>query len=165
MPFTINFANLTSDLDWVGALAEILIHAAGQTEANEEDTENLQNILSKFQQKLPTRASLKPLREIASEISTVVMINIIDGAIDKINDNNKELTKLANKLNVQVRKLNTSASLLKTIKIQIDKAIEVVKTAKKLEEGLQDKNPSKIEKLDAIITALGDLGKIFKPEE
>ncbi|MGI8639879.1 MAG: hypothetical protein ACR2MG_07980 [Pyrinomonadaceae bacterium] len=161
MSLKIDFAKLRFDEDWVGALAQIIVHAASQTEASEEDMEELQQILDEFQDKLPKQTSLEPLLDIASEMSTVVMINIITDGINKIKSNNKELNQLAKKLGVQVKKINDSATLLKNIKTQIDKATKVVKTAKELEESLIDKDLSKIAKLQAIITALEGLSGIF----
>ncbi len=121
MSLKIDFANLRFDEDWVGALAQLIVYAAGQTDASADDADQIQEVLDEFQNNLPTRASLAPLLDIASEMSTVVMINIINDSIKKIKDTNKELNTLAKKLGVQVKSISNSANLLQNIKDQIDK--------------------------------------------
>ncbi len=158
-----NFSDLRFDEDWIAALAKIIVFAAGKTDADENDNQELQDVLSRFQLRLPNRATLKPLREIASDMADVVMLNIIDEGINGINLNNRELSQLAKRLGFQIKQANVDANTLKKITGKIEKVTKVVKAAKALEENLANKDLSKIEKLQAIITSLEGLETIFNP--
>jgi hypothetical protein len=164
MSLSIDFDNLSNDEDWAGALATIVVHLASETKASEEDTDEIQDVLDEFQEKLPTRTSLEPLLQIASDLATVVMINIVNDSIGMINERNQELSLLARRLGVQVKKINSSASLLQNIKTQIDRATSVVKTAKAVAEAAANPDLSKVDKLKAIISSLEGLSTIFDPE-
>lgn len=162
MALNIDFDQLHSDADWAGALAEIMVHTARETESTEEEMDELSAVLDEYQEKLPTRTSVEPLLEIASEMSTVLMINIINDSLNRINRRNRELNALAQRLGVQVRHINNSANLLQNIRRQVERATAVVRTAKQVAEAATNPDTSKIEKLGAIITALEGLQDIFE---
>lgn len=161
MSLSINFNNLASDADWAGALAKIIIFMAGETKASQADMDELQEVLNEYQERIPNLALFEPLRDIASDLATVVMINIIDSSLADINERNTELKTLAEQLGEQVKSINNSANLLQNIKAQIEQATQFIKNAKQIAEAATNPDASKIEKLKAIITALVGLKDVF----
>ena len=161
MSLSVNFNNLASDADWAGALAKIVVFMASETKANETDINELQQVLNEYQQRIPNLALFEPLRDIASELATVVMISIIDNSLNEINERNHELKTLAAQLGEQIKSINNSANLLQNITAQIEQATQFIKTAKQIAEAATNPDLSKIEKLKAIITALVGLKDVF----
>lgn len=161
MSLSISFNNLATDADWAGALAKIMIFMASETKASQSEINELQQVLNEFQQRIPNLALFDPLRDIASDLATVVMINIIDNSLADIDERNQELKSLAEQLGEQIKSINSSANLLQNIKNQIDQATNFVKTAKQIAEVATNPDMSKIEKLKTIITTLVELKNVF----
>jgi hypothetical protein len=167
MSLEIDLTQLEFNEDYITALAQIIVYAAGKTDSSNADNVELRDILSEFQTKIRDTgaAALNPVLDIASALASIVMINIINSNINAINERNKELNQLAKKLGVQITAANLDAAALKRITTEIDKATKLVKTAKALEESLADSDLTKIKKLKAILKALEELQGIFKPSE
>lgn len=150
----------SSDKSFCSAFAVIL--AASQN-AQPSQNPTLQDIIGDFVDKIPGRATLDRLVDIAGNLQTDVMIEIVSDRNNAIASRNQELQNLVNLLGIQIEAANKDANKLQSITAEINKATAAVKAAKTLVSNLADADASKTAKVQAVINALEELSGIFRP--
>lgn len=137
----------------------VIIDASRNAKSNENPA--LQDIIGDFLTKLPNRATMNRLKNIADQLETDVMIAIVGARIAAINARNQELTQLAKALGIQIEAANTDAEKLTKITGEINKATQAVNTIKTLVTQLNSADATANAKIQAVITALEKLDEIF----
>jgi hypothetical protein len=149
---------ISSDESFCNAFAVIL--AASKT-AQTSQLPTLQDIIEDFVDKDPGRETLARLFTTAGLLQTDLMISIVSDRNAAIAARIQEFENLLEFLDIQIEAINDDADLLQNIATEINKATAAVKTAKTLVASLADADASKTAKVQAVITALEELGEIF----
>jgi hypothetical protein len=157
-----NLNKLTSpDKRYINAFA-VILEASKTASAVERQT--LQTIVADLVDKLPGRATVDELADIAGRLDFDLMIQIVTDRNAAIASRNQELKNLAAQLGIQIEAITADANKMRDIAAEINKATAAIKTARTLVSNLADADAPKKAKVQAVFTALEELGEVFKSE-
>jgi hypothetical protein len=156
----IKWDDLTTDADWIGALAIILddIEDGPQSDSNERAM--LQGQLQTFVEKSPAR--LSALNEIATQVSVNIMITDVARRIDEIKARNAELSVAAAALGEQVEAANRDAGRIPRITAEINKARDAILAVKDMAARLSADKPDAVDAIRAVLDGLSSLDSIYR---
>lgn len=137
------------------------MQAISQTDT---DIHRLQDLLAVFRGKIPDLVAFNRLRADAKDLAEDLMETVLLDRLAKIKDRNDLLSELTGKLQTEVQRANSDATLLTRIKDAVQKATSTVNEVKALVNQLTATDVSTRDRIAALIERLGTISNILHPE-